>query len=962
MKKHIHAIKKAFVTVFLLLALPWGMWAYDFTAVAPSGQTLQYTYVNGSSGSEVYVAGGTGLTGALTIPSSVNYQNHTYTVTSIHNRAFRNATALTSVTLPATITAIESQSFKGCSGLTTMVLGNGVITIGNEAFANCTALTTATLPNSVTTIDDDAFSGCTSLASLALGNGVTTIGESAFYGCTSLTTLTIPNSVGTIENNAFKNCSGLTSLTIGNGVATIGEGVFYGCSGLTTLTIPNSVGTIGINAFYNCSGLGTVTIGTSLTFIDQGAFEGCTGVTTLNYNARNCENRSFIAYGSYLRGFTYMTNLQTVNIGDSVQTIPEYAFYGLASITQVSISHSVSAIGRDAFRNCSGIVRVELPDEVATLGQDAFNGCSGLTSVYIGSSLTTMEGGAFAHCPHIDTLVYNVRNGSNIAENSFSTEAGTHVNHLIIGDSVQTIPDFVFSGMSINSPVTIPNSVTSIGYGSFRDCGSLPQITLGTSVTTIGIEAFNGCSSLQRVVLPNSVTTIGAMAFRYCSSLTSVSIGTMTTSIGYHAFEGCSNVDTLIYNARHCDTNSFHRGDGYHIGFQDMTNVQRLVIGDSVETIPCDAFRGMSRIAEVTLPYSVTEIGPNAFRDCTGLTSVTLPYSVTEIGAGAFYSCQRLQTATLPDSLTQINVNTFYHCDSLASVTIGARVDSIGPQAFYYCANLADITSKAIEAPRLDGNAFQSASQSCRVQIPCGSLASYESSWSFFDTLIEPAAEYSLAVAPDSETNGQAWIVTEPTCSNLTVTIAARAFEHYRFEGWNDGNSENPRTFTLTQDTSLIAVFVFDTTARDSVTIVVEANYNDRGTVTGGGKYAYGEEVTLSATPHAGFVFQSWSDSCRSNPYTFVAISDLTLTALFVPEVGVESAAPCPYKIGTKRGAIVVSNAGQKPIRIFDSLGRLVRGSQMGDETRVLAVPASGVYFVQVGNWPAQRVIVIGER
>ena len=70
--------------------------------------------------------------------------------------------------------------------------------------------------------------------------------------------------------------------------------------------------------------------------------------------------------------------------------------------------------------------------------------------------------------------------------------------------------------------VTIPNSVTSIGYWAFYDCSSLTSITIPNSVTSIGNSAFSGCSSLTSVTIPNSVTSIGEYAFYNCINLENV--------------------------------------------------------------------------------------------------------------------------------------------------------------------------------------------------------------------------------------------------------------------------------------------------------------------------------------------------------------------------------------------------------------------------------------------------------
>ena len=80
---------------------------------------------------------------------------------------------------------------------------------------------------------------------IVIENGVSSIGEYAFYGCTGLTSVTIPNSVKIIGGNAFDGCTGLTSVTIPDSVTSIGDDAFYNCTRLTSVTIQDSVTRIG---------------------------------------------------------------------------------------------------------------------------------------------------------------------------------------------------------------------------------------------------------------------------------------------------------------------------------------------------------------------------------------------------------------------------------------------------------------------------------------------------------------------------------------------------------------------------------------------------------------------------------------------------------------------------------------------------------------------------------------------
>jgi len=120
------------------------------------------------------------------------------------------------------------------SEIKTVVITDGVTSIGDSAFSYCSDLTSVTIPNSVTTIGEGAFA-VTGLSSVTIPNSVTTIGDSAFV-LTSLSSVTIPNSVTTIGNAAFSPCMSLKSVTIGSGVTTIGGWAFAGSSNLSSVT------------------------------------------------------------------------------------------------------------------------------------------------------------------------------------------------------------------------------------------------------------------------------------------------------------------------------------------------------------------------------------------------------------------------------------------------------------------------------------------------------------------------------------------------------------------------------------------------------------------------------------------------------------------------------------------------------------------------------------------------------
>ena len=141
-----------------------------------------------------------------------------------------------------------------------VVIEEGVTSIGEFAFYDFIHLTSMSIANSVTKIGNAAFYECTSLTSLDIPNGVIEIGNGVFYGCAELTSIVIPDGVKVISPVLFFNCTGLTSVTIPNGVTEIGDAAFECCSSLTSVLIPGSVTSIGDAAFELCSSLTSITV------------------------------------------------------------------------------------------------------------------------------------------------------------------------------------------------------------------------------------------------------------------------------------------------------------------------------------------------------------------------------------------------------------------------------------------------------------------------------------------------------------------------------------------------------------------------------------------------------------------------------------------------------------------------------------------------------------------------------
>ncbi len=408
-------------------------------------------------------------------------------------------------------------------------------------------------------------------------------------------------------------------------VTFIGHDAFRYCASLASVVIPNSVTSIGNDAFYYCSSLTSVEIPNSVTSIGNYAFYGCSSLESLAFNATNCATCG----SSYYPAFP--SSISSLTIGDNVTKIPDYFLYNGCKIQNLSIPNSVTSIGSYAFRNCASLASVEIPNSVTSIGNDAFYGCSSLASVVIPNSVTSIGDDAFYGCSGLKKSAYpsSISNpfssGFKIAYPSdcLIDEAG------VIYD--KDITKVYYAPMTLSDGYTIPNTITSIGFGAFAHCTSLASVVIPNAVTSIGKSAFLGCFSLASVEIPNAVTSIGDYAFDGCSSLTSVVIPNAVTSIGGYAFRDCSSLESLAFNATNCAT----CGSSYYPAFP--SSISSLTIGDNVTKIPDYFLYNGSKIQGLTIPNSVTSIGERSFYE-NRLKSVTFGSGLLSIGSYAFTS------------------------------------------------------------------------------------------------------------------------------------------------------------------------------------------------------------------------------------------------------------------------------------------------------------------------------------
>ncbi len=528
------------------------------------------------------------------------------------------------------------------------------------------------------------------------------------------------------------------------------------------------------------------------------------------------------------------------------------------------------------------------------------------------------------------TLFYNITSDSTIEVTYYSSVSDS--NNYVNGDVV--IPSSVeYNGTTY--------SVTSIGESAF-DCSGLTSVTIPNSVTSIGRWAFWGCSGLTSVTIPNSVTSIGRSAFSACSGLTSVTIPTGVTSIGDYAFSGCSSLTSI--NVASGNTH-----------YSSMDGVLYNYVQDTL--IQCPGAK-----TSVTIPTGVTSIGEAAFYGCSSLTSVTIPNSVTSIGEEAFGCCTGLTSVTIPNSVTSIGIDAFYWCRNLTSVIIGSGVTSIDMRAFSECTALTSVRCLAVTPPSIDNTSFYNVPSTCTLAVPCGSIGAYTGSdWNeYFAGRISEEFVFEFTASANDATFGSVAISTGESCNEKIMTATPN--EGYEFTGWNDGNTENPRTVTVTSDTAFVAIF---TETETTPTITVTVNDATMGSAT----YTLdGNTVVLTATPNEGYEFTGWNDGNTENPRTVTVTSDTAFVAIFtasgsssLQEVNAREFAMYPNP--AKSFVTLEFEALQENtlLQILDINGRRVRTLDLKAGIETLRIDLGdlpkGIYTVMLGNVTKKLIV-----
>lgn len=499
----------------------------------------------------------------------------------IEYATFSDCYELKSITLPDSIVEIYDYAFSFCGRLASVNIPDGVTYIGEGAFRECISLTSVEIPESVGCVGTNAFIGCYNLnfvkydnayylgnstnpyrvlidttdnmiescvihpdtkiicggafqdcwnlLSIEIPYGVTRIESYAFAFCELLKEIVIPDSVTYIGDSAFFNCRELTSVTLPNGIFEIRYDTFAYCRSLKSITIPDGVEVIGNNAFYCCYELSAIILPKSIALIDEYALNECYNLSVYYAGSETEWDQIYIYDRNYF--IIYGIPVHFNSNGPCNHDLGDWCINDEFHWMECSLCEEQVQLDHHSFS-----VEIVHPTETEE-GYRCYT-CNTCGHSYVGPYIVYSEG-----------LRYEINeDGTTCA----ITGIGSCMdNDLVIpreidGYTVTSIYFYAFEGCTQLGSVTLPDTVTLICSGAFKNCEKMTSIDLGGAVS-FGFNAFENCYSLTQITIPNGTESVANEAFKGCINLMSVYIPTSLTEIFADTFFDCYNLKNVYY-------------------------------------------------------------------------------------------------------------------------------------------------------------------------------------------------------------------------------------------------------------------------------------------------------------------------------------------------------------------------------------------------------------------------------
>ncbi len=652
----------------------------------------------------------------------------------IGKKAFRSCVKLKSVCLPHSVTRLGSGAFEDCARLEKVTLSENLEEIPRSAFALCRRLKGIVIPEGVKRVGMSAFGGCVSLFHVVFPESLQRIEAYAFKYCSALQAVSLPACLRFVGKTAFSYCTNLEQVTFAGDKVRFSHGVFSGC---LLLRVYSSEGIF--NALWNADGIErgeycalslesgaklrrrevsfirgnldkiyTVLRITGKLHLFVDALERSGGISPRELDGYIKKSEGEPEFATLLLAYKkehfppeVLAELERIReakeLGLIPRTVPEWkklfdykkqgdeivlqrywgteshlmipqkigrskvtgissgTFYGCEKLKSIVLPHGLTDIENRAFYNCRNLESVVFPETLERIGEAAFAQCHSLKEVF---------------CPRVPRVGESAFSGcEGLADEKGFVIFGDVLFDYVGNDACVSVPEGIsridrgtFRDCTCITEVEIPSTVKRIGSGAFWGCSSLKQVAFSKGLCQIGDEAFCHCTALERVCLPQGLKTVGRCAFWNCTALSRLHLPQSVKTVGQGAFGRC----------RALAQDGFVIFSGVLYAYVGAGG--QLTVPEGVKEICRGVFSSCFSLS-VRLPESMERIG-DAFRRCAALTSLTLPRGMKRIEKGELSDCKNLVSLIVPGTETRIAHGALSHRE----LTLCAPAGSLAEQ------------------------------------------------------------------------------------------------------------------------------------------------------------------------------------------------------------------------------------------------------------------------------------------
>lgn len=627
-----------------------------------------------------------------------------------------------------------------------------------------------------------------------------------------------------IGGYAFEN-SNITSISIPSSVKKLGYAAFSYCSNLHTLTIPNSV-TILRERLFMGSGISSLTIPNSVISIEASAFSGCKNLTNISIPNTVTSIGGFLFEGSSITSPIY---------NDHTFIALPTSFSG-----SYSVPNGISTIAGGAFYNCKNLTEVIFPESIHKICSGACMSCTSISSVTIPVNVDTIENSAFGYCVDL-TDVYVLPLNPPVMEYTDVFPSAVTV-HLSCGANLSAYQrdeyhngwkSFILEYPAPNFTLTLYSNEEQGTINTLHalECNNDTAVIYAQANTGYQFTSWSdGNTDNPRTIIMTQDKTLHAnftvSLYTFTATTEDATKGTVSATNGTFQYG-----TTLVATANPAEHYTFDHWD-IQLGSEELISVNEAI-----------------QIASNLTPGEKTTQSYYIYGYITGnYRSYTNSYFMgsSPNGSDNFVIYKAQQSANVGDFVlvkSQITNYQGVYYETMEEATIQIIANS----------NQNPLSINIAGNTQLTAIFTKDQYQYCKVCRNC---------YIYF--------EYGT-----HQGRGNAGCHTIDYGTSIKQTVLPN--DGYIFQQWSDGNTDNPRIFTITQDTTMEAICI-----RDQSVLTLNVSDDEAGRVFGAGTYDKNTSVQIFAIPNSGYDFVGWSDGNIMNPrYLYLDEAEKILTANF---------------------------------------------------------------------------------